>query len=70
MNSKNYFIPRECEEKAIDEAKKKCYWINKQPRLIKYTDEYAEAITDQLRIYYSEDIYNLFDDGNVENNLK
>ena len=33
---------------------------NKDEKIIEYTKEYKKALIEQLRIYYSEELYDLF----------
>ena len=67
IDNKNLFIPRECEVTAVEVAEKTCHWLNKQPRLIRYTNEYSKALTEQLKIHYG-DLYNILN-IDVENNV-
>ena len=53
----NLYIPRECSERAEDLASKECHWLNKNR--VKDTEEYKKHLTNQLKIYYWEETYNL-----------
>jgi len=54
------FVPRECEEAAEEVAMQSCHWLNKTKHNIRHTPEYKEALVEQLRIYYWDELYNLF----------
>ena len=66
ISNRNLFAPKECEESAEKLAMKDCHWLNRQPQLIRYTNEYKQYLAWQLVIHYWEELYNLFKwhDGN------